>query len=258
MMTARMTTDERVATAELLARLNGNVAVKQRALIEARVMLGFIVLGLREKFERRDVEDVVDASNIHRRRLSEAVRLAEHFANPDGSVAWQKYRAMCAAKGHAARGDAPSVRSMIGLVRPEGAAVVEDVDDDLVELPDVVYEDSGPDADAAFDDDLVDLPDVVYDDEQERASMESLEVRALEATAGRVMGNGGAGGAGGAAGVAGVGRGAWAVGPQLSMESLYQRATGLADDLERVLGSMFVDASELLGPVRARLALQTH
>jgi hypothetical protein len=48
----------------------------------------------------------------------------------------------------------------------------------------------------------------------------------------------------------------WAVGAQLSLGELYDRANGFADQLERTLASMYPDADTLMKPIRDRLAMQ--
>lgn len=250
-LTMTMTAGERGRMIETIARLNRDVSEKQQALIEARVMLGHVVRTLRARYDAADVEAVIEAANVHRRRLSEAVRLAEHFANDDGSVAWERYRAMLTAKGHADRSGAPSVRSMIGLVKR--VPVVEEVEQP-VEVPGSDDEDLvlagvgvGPDADAEFDEGMV-LQDVPGEDpdhaaEGEAAYLRTLEPAGLEAAAARVIGQG----------VRGAAK-AWAVGPQMTLEGMYERATGLADDLERMLDRCGIaDAAALLDPIRVRL-----
>ena len=251
--TMAMTTEERGRSIELLARLDLDVATKQQALIEARVMLGHVVRTLRERYERHDVEAVIEAARVHRRRVSEAVRLAEHFALEDGKTDWEKIRAKQAerggvgasAGGRGVGGAAPSIRSLVGMVR-DVPARVEEIEEP-VEAPEGYEFEPAADADAEFDEELepVEIPDdgadVVAAERAELAYVRSIEPKGLEAAAATVIGQG-------------VRGKAWAVGPQMTMEGLYERANGLADDLERVLDRCgFVDAGDLLSPIRERL-----
>ena len=241
---------EHASWADTVRRLATEVSVFQTKLVEARVMLGHVLLSIRAKSSARDMEQVIKAAGVHRRRASEAVRLAEHFALKDGSVDWVKYHAMLAAKGRSDRGGAPSVRSMISLVKAESsaesAAVGADEEDvDLAALcdadPDAEPVEPAPDADEDFDADVFGEGAPDPDADENGAVVEEV------AAGGRVVGAGGGVNSGQA------GR-RWAVGVQLSLGELYDRANGFADQLERTLASMNPDADTLRKPIRDRHA----
>lgn len=243
------------AMIDLVRRLATDVGTIQRALVEARVRLGHVLRSLQRRSSEQDVEHVIAAAGVHRRRASEAMRLAEHFATADGDVDWAKYQRMAAEKGVSGRAVAPSVRSMISLVKPArvpASVVVEEVGNDqdgivMIDGPEI----DGPDADAEYDrvfgenDDSIDLDPmmelgdggvIVIDDPREA---EHLATQAATAAAVKVEKD----------------RRAWAVGAQMTMGELFVRAEGYVDDLERVLERIYPDASTMLKPIRDRLLL---
>lgn len=238
---------------ELLRDLGVDVARRQRDFFGARVLLGHVLRQLRDRLSRASFIDLVEESGIHRRRVTEAMRLAEEVAKPNGEVDWGKYRQLVG------EGSQPSVRAVIARAQQRDYDQAHRrLDGTLEEEPIVLV-------DADDEDDAIELVDADTAEPPQfagsagtRVPERSVNVREEEGIErSRVSGEG----VEPAARVSGDGvapearaSAKGAAGEQLGLGELFLQAERQLEDLERTLELLGVeDAGSLLVAVRDRI-----
>ena len=104
---------------ELVRSMDLAVIAARNALVEARVVLGHVLRHLEGALTPQAYDDFVRSTGLHHRRVSEAVRVAEHFATAEGRVDWEKFRQEAGEKAK------PSVRAMVAVIAAKEARARE-------------------------------------------------------------------------------------------------------------------------------------
>lgn len=232
---------------DLVVGLGQAVAAAQKALVEARVMLGHVLRALRGACSLQAWEDFVRSTGLHRRRVTEAMSIAEEFATQAGAVNWEAYRARCASDAK------PSVRAMVAAIatrraaerakvtpRPTPAAVAE------------LEADAVAEAAAAMAD--LELEAALQDAQESIEAVEAAGVAGVAAVVVEEVAAAAPVEVAGAAGQVGAVGSRGASGKQLSMGPLFEEAWQALERVRSVFARIGVDGvGEALGLLSARL-----
>ena len=218
----------------VVRELGAAVASRHRDFFAARVLLGHVLRQLREQLGSGSFEDLVVESGVHRRRVSEAMRLAAEIGGPHGEVDWDRYRKLVG------EGSQPSVRAVIARAQ-ERDRKLHQADEEPIELVEAADVDEEPielvDADAAplYLDRPAEARTEAGAEVEPRTRASAPVARAEVEPRTRASAKG-------------------AAGEQLGLGELFLQAERQLEDLERTLELLGVeDAGSLLVAVRDRI-----